>query len=381
MRRIGYARAGVVLMAVGLATGCSTPNVSRHGRVAPDEEVIPGGLGSEDIRTVAAKMTPAILSLPEIANGTPPTRIAMAPMKNSSRFIVDMNLFMKKLRLELNRYSAGQVRFFAQNNGSATRGEMLRNRREDRVQQALDRLAEAIVALPTVQNASKPITVAVLPVVNANFVKLNADSLTAMLRAKVAEKANGKILFTMPGSTAKADYYLTGQFIADGMKQEGIVNLADYISLMDERIKKGESLDLYDESPASVGDNSGNQLNIIAGDWRRRYPSLFNQLQMSASMRAEPNVTKRLNVMLVRASDKIATWEKMFTVEKKTTSGIERARYLLTGEISGLSKRADGVESDYLLITMQLVDPDSNEVLWEDGYEVKKAAVAGTVYQ
>jgi len=49
--------------------------------------------------------------------------------------------------------------------------------------------------------------------------------------------------------------------------------------------------------------------------------------------------------------------------------------------VSGLSKRANGEQSDYLLITVQLVDPDSNEVLWEDGYEVKKKSAAGTVYQ
>jgi len=67
----------------------------------------------------------------------------------------------------------------------------------------------------------------------------------------------------MPGSKAKADYYLTGQFITDGMKQEGIINLVDYIGMMEERMKKGESLDLYDESPAAInGENSGNQLNI-----------------------------------------------------------------------------------------------------------------------
>ena len=76
--------------------------------------------------------------------------------------------------------------------------------------------------------------------------------------------------------------------------------------MMDERIKKGESLDLYDESPASVGNNnSGNQLNIVNGDLRGRYPSLFNQLQLSANLREIPNVTKKFNVMLVKSDGKI----------------------------------------------------------------------------
>jgi len=371
---------GVIFFSGILLAGCSSPKVSQQGRVQLDEAVVPGGLGSEDIRSVAAQMCPAILSLSEITEATPPVRIAISPMKNSSRFIVDMNLFMKKLRLDMNRYSEGKLRFFSQNNAVATRQEILKNRREEQVQKTLDALADAILNIPFIKESAQPVTISVLPVLNANFVKLNADSITAMLRSKVAEKSNGRVLFTMPGG-GKADYYLTGQFIADTIKQEGMVNLADYIQMMDERIQKGESLDLYDESPASVGENSGNQLNIISGDWRRRYPSLFNQLQISSSLRVEPNVTKRLNVMLVRASDKVSVWEKMFTVEKRISSGVEHANYLLSGEISGLSKRASGTESDYILITMQLIDPESNEVLWEDGYEVKRKSETGTVYQ
>jgi len=372
---------GIIFFSGIVFVGCSSPKVSQQSRVQLDEEVVPGGLGSEDIRSVAAQMCPAILSLPEITQARPPVRIAVSPMKNSSRFIVDMNLFMKKLRLDMNRYSEGKLRFFSQNNAAATRQEILKNRREEQVQKTLDALADSILNIPFIKEGTQPVTLSVLPVLNANFVKLNADSITAMLRSKVAEKSNGRVLFTMPGSEGKADYYLTGQFIADTIKQEGMVNLADYIQMMDERIKKGESLDLYDESPASVGENSGNQLNIISGEWRQRYPSLFNQLQISSSLRVEPNVTKRLNVMLVRASDKVSVWEKMFTVEKKISSGVEHADYLLSGEISGLSKRAGGTESDYILITMQLIDPETNEVLWEDGYEVKRKSESGTVYQ
>jgi len=166
------------------------------------------------------------------------------------------------------------------------------------------------------------------------------------------------------------------------MKQEGIVNLPSYINLMDERIKNGESLDLYEDSPAGVGsNNSGNQLNIVNGDWRRRYPSLFNQLQLSAELREIPNVTKRLNVMLVKSNENVAVWEKMVTLEKKITDGTENSDYILSGEISGLSKSNGRKQSDYLLMTMQLVNPVSNEVLWEDGYEVKKSSTTGTVYQ
>jgi PBP1b-binding outer membrane lipoprotein LpoB len=360
--------------------GCSSPEVSRHGIVTSDEEVIPGGVSSNDIRTVASEMCPAILSIPDIAGSNGVVRVAMAPMRNSSRFIVDMNIFMKRLRLELNRYSAGKLRFFASDNVAGTRTAVLKGRTEENVEKALDGLADDIVALPLVKNAANPLRIAVLPVVNVNFVKLNADSFISILRGKLAEKAKGKVVFVSP--SAPADYYLAGQFIAQGMKKEGMINLVDYIGMMDERIKKNESLDLYNDDTSSIGEgNTGNQLNIIKGDWKRRYPSLFNQLQISARLRSEPNVTKRLNVMLAKPGGKTVVWEKMITVEKKITSGIEKAKYILSGEVNGLSKRANGEQSDYLLITVQLVDPDSNEVLWEDGYEVKKKSAAGTVYQ
>jgi len=361
--------------------GCSTPNVSDHGIVSPDEEVVEGGVSSNDIRTVASKMCPAILSLPEIANSDGVVRVAMAPMRNSSRFVVDMNLFMKRLRLELNRYSGGKLRFFASDNVAGTRNEILKGRVEGDVEKALEELATRIVSLPFVKNAVKPVRLAVLPVVNVNFVKLNADSFLSILRAKVAERGKGKVVFVSPDS-GEADYYMAGQFIAQGMKKEGMVNLVDYIGLMDERIKRNQSLDLYDDGDNAIGEgNTGNQVNIIKGDWRRRYPSLFNQLQISARLRSEPNVTKRLNVMLASPRDKSVVWERMITIEKKITSGIERAKYILSGEVSGLSKRSAGKQSDYLLITMQLVDPETNEVLWEDGYEIKKKSEIGAVYQ
>jgi PBP1b-binding outer membrane lipoprotein LpoB len=328
-------------------------------------------------------MCPEILGLPEIGDAEGVVRVAMSPMKNNSRFIVDMNIFMKRLRLELNRYSEGRVRFFSQDNAVRTRTTVLDNRREEQVAANLEALADQIVALPVVVDAAVPLRVAVLPVVGANMVGMNGDSVTAMLRAKVAERSQGRVLFAMPGADAEVDCYLTGQFIADSMRTEGIVNLLDYVAMMDDRIKQGQSLDLYDKSPASLEklSQTDTQINIASGNSFGSRPSLFNQIQLSASLRDEPNVTKRLNVMLVRVADKLAVYERMFTVEDKLTDGTGRASYILSGEISGVSKRLDGTQSDYLLITMQLVDPVSNEVLWEDGYEVKKASVSGVVYQ
>ena len=55
---------------------------------------------------------------------------------------------------------------------------------------------------------------------------------------------------------------------------------------------------------------------------------------------------------------------------------------MLTGELSALSKAADGgTRSDYIILSFQLVDPKSNEVLWEDAYETKKKSSVSTLYR
>ncbi|MDD5697220.1 MAG: hypothetical protein PHH77_01270 [Victivallaceae bacterium] len=368
-----------VSLSVIVFSGCSTPQVSSHGIVDVDSEVIEGGVGSNEVRTVAQKMGPAVLALPAVANNAGVTRIAIAPMKNSSRFVVDTNIFMKKLRLELNRYSQGRVRFFSQqNNARKTRHEILENRREDEVDASLDAVAEQFVQSYLVSNSKKQLRLAVIPVLNTNLVGMNADSATALLRNKIVEASKGKVVFTMPGTVAGADYLLTGQFIAVGMKKEGMVNLAEYIGVMNKRIKEGKSLEVYQRP---VNKNSGIQINLVNQDIFLNEPELFKQIQASANLRANPNVTKKLNLLVVSAQDKMAVFEKLFVIEKKITEGTEKAKFILSGEITSLTKKQEGKVADYLLITMQLVSPESNEVVWEDGYEVKKSSATGIVYQ
>ncbi|MCK4981481.1 MAG: hypothetical protein KAS17_01090, partial [Victivallaceae bacterium] len=364
---------------VVIFSGCSTPQVSSHGIVDIDSEVIEGGIGSNEVRTVAQKMCPAILSLPDIANSNSVTRIAISPMKNSSRFIVNTNIFMKKLRLDLNRYSKGKIRFFSQNNARKTRHRILKNRRENHVEASLNDIAKQFVQSYIVTSSKKQLRLATIPVLSTNLVGMNADSMIATLRSKIAGKSKGKVVFTMPGTVNKADYLLTGQFIADSIKKEGIVNLVDYIKVMNKRIKEGKSLEVYERTAATK--NSGVQINLVNKEIFLHKPELFRQIQASANLRAEPNVTKKLNLLVVNAKDKLVVFEKLFVIEKKITDGTAKSNLILSGEITSMTKKQSGKIADYLLITMQLIAPESNEVLWEDGYEVKKASVTGIVYQ
>jgi len=96
--------------------GCATPQTSHTRSILPDEDDNLGGTGIEstDIRTVARKMAVSILEVPEIskAQGAAP-KIALLPVKNSTRFLINSDIFTKKIRIQLNENTQGKLRFLA----------------------------------------------------------------------------------------------------------------------------------------------------------------------------------------------------------------------------------------------------------------------------
>lgn len=364
---------------LALLGGCFSPNVTETVQVDPDDDPLGGAINSADIRTVASQMTPAILALPEVTGKDGTVRIAVADFKNNSRFIIDRNLFMKRLQIELNRTAGGKVRFFSQSaNVAKVRTEVITERQQELVRAKLVELGKEIAANPLFANSAKPVKIAVIPVLNTNLVNMNADSFAAMLRSEIVTAAGGKIQFLMPGEVAGADYYLTGQFIPESVRTEGIINLTNYIGVIETRLKRGQSLDITD---GRVPDTSrttplveGDQINI-------QRESELVRLMTSPEMQARPNVNTRLNVMLIKPADKVAVYEKMFLLDRKIETGLAKADFILSGDISALSQRAQGQASDYLLISVQLTDPENNETVWEDAYETKRLTKTGIVYQ
>jgi len=99
-----------------LLSGCaSTYSISHSTTVLPDSDDGLGGTGIEatDVRTVARKMAISILEIPEIANAIGMPRIALLPVKNSTRFIINKDIFTQKIRIELNKNTSGKMRFLA----------------------------------------------------------------------------------------------------------------------------------------------------------------------------------------------------------------------------------------------------------------------------
>ena len=356
-----------------MLSSCATPHPTTQRRLQPDQEDSVGGsfIESADIRTAASRICPALLSLPEIARSSEPTYIAVAPVVNSTRHVIDKDLVMARLRLELNRYSEGRIRFFSQGVGQDVRREIISGQDEEAWSKTLDECAQAVATSDAIKKADRPVMVAVIPVRNPNLAGLNPDFLTTLLRPRILAAAPGKIQFvareaggkiieqilaetdlknvglvavTKKDQFAGVDYFLGGEFVAE--------------SLLEQSVQTG--------SP-TVKSAEGN-----AGEVR------VDETPAGRS----PNVKKHLNLMLIDASTGAIALEKMVRVERKMESGLAQSKFLLTGELRGLSKAARGGDrSDYTLMSFQLVNPQSNVILWEDAYEAKRETDRNVIYK
>jgi hypothetical protein len=220
---------------------------------------------------------------------------------------------------------------------------------------------------------------------------MNADSFTAMLRSEVINASGGNIQFLMPGITEGADYYLTGQFIPETMKTEGIINLSEYIQVVDNRVKNGQSMYIVNDTvngtvPTQIttvqhGENISSTTITPASNKIAVYETHLKNILNNPELKNNPNVDKRLNIMLVDAKTKTAVFEKMILVDRKISDNSGVASYIICGEINGMHQRKNGTGTDYLMISIQLVEIESGETVWEDAYEVKRMTSAGIVYK
>jgi hypothetical protein len=361
-------------------SGCDTPidTATSHTKVlAPDQDDQVGGsfIESSDIRTVAQQVCTELLSLPEVSKSSDTLNIATDRIKNSTRYMVDTDVLLRRVRLDLNKYSQGKLRFFAENSGQTARTRILKERNQTDVQKAIDDAASYIVSSKIIQNSEKPVRIAVKPVANTNLFNMNADSFASLLRTKIKERAEAKVLFAQPGSQSPVDYTLTGEFYALSTKTEGVGNTV-------------EDLKYAQNNPDKFNDNNnsqnstvyGNQINVDGAGKRINIgPNVVYKI-IDPALWNSPNVTQIFNIMLVN-NEGMAVLEKVIKLEEQIKSGQEKANYILTGEIGSLSKGGEGRRSDYVLITFNLIDPVSNQTIWEYGYEVKRVTTRSVLYQ
>ena len=108
------------IVAAGLLVGCASTGVKNPSGVQvtemrPDERGFVGGTGveSQDMVNVTDKMARSILSTPEIANAQGIPRVVLEPVVNETRFPINKDIFLTRIRTELNTKARNKVRFLA----------------------------------------------------------------------------------------------------------------------------------------------------------------------------------------------------------------------------------------------------------------------------
>ena len=196
--------AGLALVAVGLTlSGCYTTEV-----VAPTPPV-------NWTRELASQIEPlgeGILKSPVVSTAKEPILLKIGGMLDKTRFTVDTDFLMKKMRTHL-----------VNNGGGRDVGEFIRKRKLKRMHEALKGelkyLGERVVKSALFRGRN--VRVAVMPPdVSPHLKGVNADGFIELLRDEIMEASSGNITFLSGDKASEADYLLRGHFSAFSMTDE-----------------------------------------------------------------------------------------------------------------------------------------------------------------
>ncbi len=116
--------------AFGLVAGCSTygvrnPDGTGVTVMKPDEAGFVGGTGveSQDLVSVSDKMARGIMAVKQIQNAQGTPRVILDPVNNNTRFPINKDIFLDRIRAELNKNSGGKVVFLSRERMAALEHE------------------------------------------------------------------------------------------------------------------------------------------------------------------------------------------------------------------------------------------------------------------
>lgn len=117
--------AGSLLLAGCASSGVRNPSGVPVTEMRPDERGFVAGTGveSQDIVTVTDQIARQILTTPEIANAQGVPRVVLLPVENNTRFTINKDLFLTRIRGQLNQHANGKVRFLARDRIAALEQE------------------------------------------------------------------------------------------------------------------------------------------------------------------------------------------------------------------------------------------------------------------
>jgi PBP1b-binding outer membrane lipoprotein LpoB len=119
------------MTAVTLLAGCATPPGVKNPsgvqvtEMKADERGFVAGTGieSQDLVAVTDKMARGILSIPQVTNARGTPRIVLDPVVNETRFPINKDIFLTRIRTQLNSKSMGKVLFLARDRMNALERE------------------------------------------------------------------------------------------------------------------------------------------------------------------------------------------------------------------------------------------------------------------
>ncbi|SRR6266508_1836359 len=116
----------VAAFAVGCASsGVKNPSGIGVTEMRPEEKGFVAGTGmeSQDLVAVTDKMARSILNIEQIKNAQKPPVVLLDPVVNETRFPINKEMFLTRIRLQLNSKSFGKVTFVARDRMGALEKE------------------------------------------------------------------------------------------------------------------------------------------------------------------------------------------------------------------------------------------------------------------
>ena len=115
--RSAGAAAGLLLLTGCVTTeGVKNPSGVPVTEMRPDERGFVAGTGveSQDLVAVTDKMARSILAIPQIARAQVTPRIVLEPIVNDTSFPISKDIFLERIRVQLNSKAAGRLSFLDQ---------------------------------------------------------------------------------------------------------------------------------------------------------------------------------------------------------------------------------------------------------------------------
>ena len=117
---------GTAALVAGCASsGVKNPSGTGVTTLRPDEQGTVAGTGveSQDLVHVTDKMARSVLAIPQIGNAATPPLVVLDPVENQTRFPINKDIFLVRIRSELNSKCRGKVMFLARDRMAALEKE------------------------------------------------------------------------------------------------------------------------------------------------------------------------------------------------------------------------------------------------------------------